>query len=65
MKSSPTMLSALLLLNVYRLGYLLIFLGRITTATPFPMSIPFRRGGLGKAMVPIIISPASEASKSP
>ena len=50
------MLTALTAANVYRLGYLLIFLGRITTPTVFALSITLlAAGGPGKAMGPEII----------
>ena len=41
---------------LYRLGYLLIFLGRITIPIAFALSITLlRRGGPGKAMGPELL----------
>jgi hypothetical protein len=47
-----TMVSALAAVNIYRLGYLLIFLGRITTPTGFGLSISFVGDNLGKPFGP-------------
>jgi hypothetical protein len=41
------MVSALAAVNIYRFGYLLIFLGRITTPTGFGLSISFVGDNLG------------------
>ena len=49
-KFTDNVIGSIAAVNVYSLGYLSNFLGRITTASAFGLSMSFQSGDLGKAI---------------